>query len=73
MVLKEMESMELNIENTTVTILLNDRNDLYAVAMSTERLKAIETAIKLAVDYAIPTNKTQSELIKFLDVNQKRR
>ena len=64
--------MELDIENAQVTILMNDNNKLYAVAMSKERLEAIETAIKLAVEYAIPTNKTQEELVEFLEEEMKK-
>ena len=64
--------VELDIENAQVTILMNDNNKLYAVAMSKERLEAIETAIKLAVEYAIPTNKTQEELVEFLEEEMKK-
>lgn len=64
-----MESMELNVENTQVTILINDHNKVYAVAMTKERLEAVETTIKLAVEYAIPSTRTQMELVDFLGLN----
>ncbi|GEM04507.1 hypothetical protein HMI01_14950 [Halolactibacillus miurensis] len=65
--------MELDIENTRVTILLNDNNNkVYAVAMTKERLEAITTAIKMAIEYAVPTGKTQGELVKFLEMEMKK-
>ncbi|WP_062323872.1 hypothetical protein [Halolactibacillus sp. JCM 19043] len=61
--------MELDVENAQVTILMNDSNKVYVVAMTKEKLEAVTTAIKLATEYAIPTTKTQMELVEFLVIN----
>ncbi|GEM00882.1 hypothetical protein SAMN05421839_10210 [Halolactibacillus halophilus] len=58
--------MELDIENAQVAILLESNNKIYMVGMDKERLEAITMLIKKATGYAIPTNKTQEQLLDFL-------
>lgn len=63
--------MEVNIENATVTVLLEIDGQVHLVAMHKDKLTMIEFITKRAAEVVIPTGKTQNELLAFLNYRGK--
>lgn len=64
-----MNKREINITEATINILLEIDGSLYAVAMDKDKLEAISFLIKNSVEDVVQTNKTQSDLIRFIGLS----
>jgi hypothetical protein len=58
--------LEKNIENATLTILLEIDGKVNLVGMTKEHLETVELVVKRYADVAIPTSVSQKELCAFL-------
>ena len=57
---------EVNLEDASVTVLLEINGDIHLIGMSNERKEALETMVKMVADVAYKTKRTQWELNEFL-------
>lgn len=60
--------MEKSIEDAQLTILLEIDGQVHLIGMSKDKLDAITTVIKSAVEVVVPTNRSQKDLRDFLNV-----
>ena len=58
--------MNKSIEGAQLSILLEIDGKVHLVGLSKERLEMLDGLIKMAVEVAIPTNKSQKDLCDFL-------
>lgn len=61
---------KVNIENSTVNVLLELDGEIHLVAMEPDKYDAVSFLIKASVDTIIKTGKTQAELLNFLNYNK---
>ncbi|MCM3618734.1 hypothetical protein M3936_14175 [Sutcliffiella horikoshii] len=62
-----MSKTEVNVENAQVNLMLEVNGKIHLVAMDKEKLETIEFMIKRATSAIIPTEKTQEDLLAFLN------
>ena len=58
---------EVNVKDASVTSLLEIDGDVFLIAMSRERLEAIQALVRASAEIIVPTHKTQAELNEFLN------
>lgn len=64
---ERVKELEVNIENAQVNLLLEVNGKIHLVGMDKDKLDAVEFLIKNSVSAIVPTNKTQRDLLDFLD------
>lgn len=65
------KSVEWNkLKEAQTNIVLEIDGQLHLVGMKSDRLEAVDTFIKSAVEVVVPTKRTQKELRDFLGIKQ---
>ncbi|KIL79549.1 hypothetical protein [Bacillus badius] len=59
--------MEINIEDSQVSLLLEIDGEVHLVGMDKEKLEAITLLVKRSIELVVPTGKSQKELREFLN------
>ncbi|RKD22566.1 hypothetical protein BEP19_09910 [Ammoniphilus oxalaticus] len=58
---------KVNIESSTVNVLLELGGEVHLVAMHPDKYEAVSILVKAAAETIIKTGKTQTELLHFLN------
>ena len=56
----------VNVEDSSVTVLLEIDGNVHLIGMSKERKEALDEMVKMVADVAYNTKRTQAELNEFL-------
>lgn len=61
------ENMKIDVTNATVNILMEIDGKIHLIASKKDKYETISHLVKNSIEYAIPTDKTQADLLKFLN------
>lgn len=63
----ENNKKTIDVTNATVNILMEIDGKIHLIASEKDKYETISFLVKNSIEYAIPTDKTQSDLLKFLN------
>lgn len=61
------ETMKIDVTNATLNILMEIDGKIHLIAVKKDKYETISFFVKSSIEYAIPTDKTQVDLLKFLN------